>query len=104
MNLKALLNELKIGLGDLFGSRVEKLLLFGSQARGDATPESDVDVLVILRGEADPEQLIPLTSELVSRLSLKYETVISRAFVSAEAFEKDRTPFLMNVRREAVAI
>jgi len=32
---------------------LHKMVLFGSRARGDANPESDVDVLVILSGPAD---------------------------------------------------
>ena len=34
--------------------QVHKLVLFGSRARGDADPESDLDVVVILSGQADP--------------------------------------------------
>ncbi len=33
-----------------FGARLVRLVLFGSQARGEAGPESDVDVLVLLEG------------------------------------------------------
>jgi len=32
--------------------RVHKTILFGSRARGDADPESDLDVVVVLEGEA----------------------------------------------------
>lgn len=35
--------------------RLYKLILFGSRARGDADPHSDVDVLVILEGPAEHE-------------------------------------------------
>jgi len=38
----------------------------------------------------------------VSALSLEYDMVISRAFVSKEQFERERSPFLLNVRREGV--
>lgn len=33
--------------------QVQKLILFGSRARGEADPESDVDVVVVLEGSAD---------------------------------------------------
>ncbi|HPD16039.1 MAG TPA: nucleotidyltransferase domain-containing protein [Planctomycetota bacterium] len=32
---------------------LHRLILFGSRARGDAEPDSDMDVLVVLDGEAD---------------------------------------------------
>lgn len=35
-------------LRDRFGSRVSEIVLFGSHARGEATEESDVDVLVTI--------------------------------------------------------
>jgi predicted nucleotidyltransferase len=39
---------------ELYGPRFDRLLLFGSQARGDAAEGSDVDVLVVLHGEVQP--------------------------------------------------
>jgi hypothetical protein len=36
---------------DVYASRLQRLILFGSRARGDATAESDVDVLVVLEGQ-----------------------------------------------------
>jgi uncharacterized protein len=39
-----------------FGTRLRELVLFGSQARGDATEESDVDLLVVIDHLTDPER------------------------------------------------
>jgi predicted nucleotidyltransferase len=99
-----LLSELRRELARVLGNRLEAAYLFGSRARGDQQPESDVDVLVVVRGTVEYGDLIRRTSELVAALSLKYDTVISRAFVSKERFEREHSPFLMNVRREAVAV
>jgi predicted nucleotidyltransferase len=35
---------------------VERLILFGSRARGEARPDSDLDLLVILQGNLTPER------------------------------------------------
>lgn len=43
-------------LGELFGERLEMLRLFGSRARGDSEPESDVDVAVVILGLTEPER------------------------------------------------
>ncbi len=78
------------------------IILFGSQARGEARLESDVDVLVVVKDEQDYGDLIQRTSDRVGRLSLEYDIVISRAFVSRERYDHEESPFLINVRREGV--
>jgi predicted nucleotidyltransferase len=98
--LKALRREFALVLGDQF----ESMLLFGSQAREKAHPDSDVDVLVVVRGPFDYGDLIRRTSSIVSALSLQHDVVISRAFVSKEQFEHGQSPFLLNVRREGVVV
>ena len=41
-----------------FGERLREVRLFGSQARGDAGPDSDVDVLVVVDGLTEAERNI----------------------------------------------
>lgn len=98
--LKTLRQEFSLVLGDQF----ESMLLFGSQARGKARAESDVDVLVVVRGPFDYGDLIKRTSPIVSALSLQHDVVISRAFVTEEQFKYGQSPFLLNVRREGVVV
>jgi predicted nucleotidyltransferase len=102
--LTKILGTLRQAFSRTLGDQLEAMLLFGSRARGEAHPGSDVDVLVVVRGEFDYGDLIKRTSPIVSALSLQYDVVISRAFVSKEQFEQGRSPFLLNVRREGVVI
>jgi len=39
-----------------FPQQIERLILFGSRARGDATAESDIDLLVVLHKKVKPGQ------------------------------------------------
>jgi len=71
---------------------------------GQARSDSDIDVLVVVRDDSDYGDLIRRTSTVVSALSLQYDVVISRAFVSRERFEQEQSPFLLNVRREGVPV
>jgi predicted nucleotidyltransferase len=43
-----MLRELKRSLIAFYGPRLKKIVLFGSYARGEATPDSDMDVLIVL--------------------------------------------------------
>jgi uncharacterized protein len=102
--LAAILAELRRQFEALYGPRLERMVLYGSQARGDAEPGSDIDVLVVLQGPVDAYEEIKRTSDIVSGLSLRYDVVISRVFVSSERFLYEQSPLLINVRREGVPV
>lgn len=103
-NIAQILAELRSGLEELYGNRLERLILFGSQARGDATSNSDIDVLVVLSGEVYPVEEIRRTSRMVADLSLRTDTDLGVAFISAERYLTERSPFVLNVQREGIAI
>lgn len=96
--------EFRADLERLYGSRLVHLILFGSRARGEATAESDIDVLVVLRGPVDPNEEIPRGSPLAAALCLKYDVVISCVYVSEEDFRGEQSPLMLNVRREGVPL
>ncbi len=102
--LKIILSELKRELAGALGPRLEAAYLFGSHARGKAGADSDIDILVVVRGNFDYGDLIRGSSAFVSDLSLKHNVVISRTFVSRDRFEREQSPFLLNVRREGVLV
>jgi uncharacterized protein (UPF0332 family)/predicted nucleotidyltransferase len=100
--LNTILAELRSRLEKLYGPRLVNLVLYGSQARGDADPGSDIDVLVVLEGPVNPGEEIERTGDIVAGLSLTYDEVISCVSVSTERFEHEQSPLLINVRREGI--
>ncbi len=101
--LEALMTELRAGLQAMYGDRLKGLYLYGSYARGEADPESDLDVLIVLAGYDRYSAEIGRTSQLISSLCLTYNISVSRVFVSEEKWRSDDSPFLRNARAEAVA-
>lgn len=102
--LLAILQALRRECSRLLGNQLETIILFGSHARGEARADSDIDVLIVIYGDFDYDDLIKRTSPVISALSLQYDVVISRTFVSKEQFKQGQTPFLLNVRRERLPI
>ena len=98
--LKRLRTEMRLILADC----LEAIYLYGSQARGDARPDSDIDVMIVLRGDFNYFDMVIKTSACTAQISLDFDTVIFCVFVSQEDYIHRRTPLLLNVRREGVLV
>ncbi len=99
-----LLHVLRDSFQKIFGEQFERMILYGSRARGDHRADSDVDVLVVLKGEVEYQVALMKTSELIARLSLENDVLISRTFMSDKQFHASKSPLLLNVRREGVPV
>ncbi len=103
-DLEALLTELKHGLSRLYGERLIGVFLFGSYARNEQEPGSDLDVLIVLDDYTQYSSEIKCTGELISDLSLKFGTSISRIFIRENQWRTFDSPLLLNVRAEAIPL
>jgi predicted nucleotidyltransferase len=97
------LSDAKRALSDLYGDRLEKVIVYGSQARGEARPDSDVDLMVVLRGSVDPDAEARRTSRLVLRIAGEHGVALSPLHLSTEEFQGER-PLPRVARREGVVL
>lgn len=102
MKIKEVLNEFKREVEKLYGKKLKNIILYGSWARGDATEESDIDLLVILEGKVIPGKEIDRMIDIITEVNLKYGVLLSVYPISEENYLKVNSPLLINVRREGV--
>jgi predicted nucleotidyltransferase len=99
--LSRILEDLRQRLAQLYGERLVQLVLYGSQARGDAAPDSDIDVLVVLADAVDVYEEIKRVSHIISDMCMAYEGVyVACVFMSVYQLQMPASPLLATIRYE----
>lgn len=102
--IRNLLKELKDRLSRIYGDKLEEVILYGSYARGEATPDSDIDVAVVLKGRINPSDEINRIMDSVYELELKYNELISLYPTSPEKIATSRNPLILSIKDEGMVI
>ncbi len=82
-----------------YGDRIERVVLFGSRARGDAREDSDYDVAVFLRDMQD----FGREMRVIARLGVDFlddDAAVINALPFREGAYHKRTAFMNEVRRD----
>ena len=103
MNVKELLADIKARLKKVHGGRLRGIVLYGSVARGEAGPDSDIDVLVLLDAPIDCGHDLETNLDALYPLALRLGRRISAKPVSATEYENESCPLFENARREGIA-
>jgi len=103
MNMPEPIIRLQHKLRELYGVRLQGVILYGSYARGTQTQQSDIDVAVVLDGNVKPGLEIDRMIDVATDLNLEYDTLISVYPVSASDYRSRQSPLLINLRREGIA-
>ena len=101
-HIRKLMKELKEGLVQIYGDKLKAVYLYGSYARGNAQPDSDLDVMIVLQDYRSYGKEIDRTGKLTSNLSLEYGISISRVMTKETQWKISDTPLLRNIRMDGV--
>lgn len=102
-----ILADVKMEVLKLFGDRLRQLILYGSYARNEQEPDSDIDIMVLV-DESDRalRKYTYLIADIMTNLSLKHNTFVS---ITEESFKRyheylDVLPFYRNIYNEGIEI
>ncbi len=93
------LTRFRSSLAALYGPSLDRVVLFGSRARGDARPDSDYDVAVFLRDLGDRWQEIDRLTRLSTDILDDTGAVINALPFNASAY-RERTPLMHEIRQD----
>ncbi len=100
--IKSLINKIKAHLIKMYGERIKKVILYGSYVRGEATGDSDVDILVLIDLSLNPFEVRESLSDLLFDILLEEGELVSVIAVPENLYENYNSPFILNVKREGV--
>ena len=87
-----------------YGHRFKGLVLYGSTARGQADPASDIDLLVLLSQPLDYFRELRQVVDLLYSVQLESEQLISAKPAAIDEFEQGVVQFYRNAKRDGVRV
>ena len=94
-----ILIQFRAALADAYGERIERVVLFGSRARGDARADSDYDIAVFLEDFAGIAEEMGHIAEIETDILMDTGAVINALPLRAGAY-RERTGLMAELRRE----
>ncbi|MCD8082320.1 MAG: nucleotidyltransferase domain-containing protein [Clostridiales bacterium] len=105
--LSTILSELAKSYRRTYGSNLQKVILYGSYARGDYREDSDIDVAAIVKGpRRELQDELKKVWDVSHDLGLEYGTIVSPTVIPYDEFEamKDDLPYYKNIETEGVVV
>jgi predicted nucleotidyltransferase len=99
-----IVQKCKEALAKQYGRRLKGVILYGSMARGEATPASDIDLLVLLEPPLDYFAELRRLVDVLYPVQLESDQLISAKPVSVNDFEVGSLSLYRNARREGVTV
>jgi len=102
MNRTELLRRIKADLQDAFGERLKGVILYGSEARGNADPDSDIDLLVLLESQTNYWDDVRKCVHTLYPLVLETGRPIHAKPVAVDEYEQQLWPLYQAVKEEGI--
>lgn len=106
-NVQKIINDFLKKVETVLGSRLRKIILYGSYARGDYNKSSDIDIMILTDlNNVEIEQYRNTISDIAFDIELETGFIISPLIKNIEKYNDriDVVPFYMNVNKEGVIL
>ena len=101
---QSILDEVRPLLRKRYGDRLDRLVLYGSQARGDTHAESDIDVLVVLQGDFDVMAETKALVDIELTCFDRYGVNLHLLPFAAARYADEGHPLMMSVHTEGITL
>jgi len=95
------LTRFRRALDGMYGDRIDRVVLFGSRARGDARADSNYDIAVFLKSLPDRwaelDRLAALRVDMIDDTGAFFDAIPYRT-----AAYRDRTPLMNEIRQDGI--
>ena len=105
--INVLLDKYLLEIQKIYGSHLKSVILYGSYARGDYTPESDIDIMILVDLKQEKiDEYSDEMSELIYEYNIDYNIWMMPVVKKEDHFMKwvEAYPFYSNVQREGVIL
>jgi predicted nucleotidyltransferase len=103
VTIEPILESFREALAELYGSELDRVVLFGSRARGDANEDSDYDIAVFLKHIADLRPEWDRLADLRVRFLDAGGPFIDAIPFHVSDYDK-RTPLMHEIRKDGVTL
>jgi len=98
------LAEIREQLLLVYGDRLEDVILYGSAAVGQMTEDSDIDIIILLKGPVQFLHDLETALRALLPLSQKYDHPISPKPINARQYKTMDVPLFSRARREGLRL
>jgi len=102
--IKKLAEGVKEFLNQVYDGKIKEVILYGSYARAQAGPDSDVDLLVVVDNSLKPFEVRNRLSDFLFALLMEQRELISVIVIPESFFQNYHSPFIANVKEEGIRI
>jgi len=102
LDVASLLEQARARLIEAYGARLQAVVLYGSMLRGDSMPDSDIDLLVVMRDQVVPRDDLRAAIHALYPLTLRYGHPFSPLVVDAASYQSGAYPLYQSVQKEGL--